>query len=613
MAGINSTVRITDGMSKALRSMNKALTMVINSFDSLQDLSSNPIDTANIEEARHALEQSAHTIMMFEEEMEQAGEEAKNTNKEVKNIDSSMSNLVKKARLLLASFMSIRALGSVVELSDKLSQTSARMNLIIDSDAGETVEDLQKRIMDSANRSRASYLDTANAVTSFAQRAGDAFDHDTNQVIAFTEILNKMYAIAGATAEEQSSSMLQLTQALGSGVLRGEEFNAVFEAAPNIMQAVADYMEVPIGALREMSSEGQITAEVVKNAIFNAAEQVNQDFEGMNMTWKQVINQFKNDALLAFEPVLIKINELANNQKVKKFFKSLSNVLVAVANMALFIFGIITDVTSFIYDNWGALEPLIIGIATAITMAGSAWLAYKTYTTVATIAQRALNAVMNANPIFFIISVIILLISILTAWIAKIGSVKLAWLIMCDALYTALECVALGITVIATGIVNVFITMINAIIDAINMIPMVDVETLGHVTWDEDVMEWGSENQRERQEEIEKIRAEIAERTDGTSSAMDEITSFADYMSDIPDIADDTKKISDSLEITDEDLKYLKDLAEKEAINRFTTAEIRIEMQNNNSISSDVDIDGIVNSLEERLYESMTIAAEGAY
>lgn len=116
-----------------------------------------------------------------------------------------------------------------------------------------------------------------------------------------------------------ASASLQLTQALGSGVLRGEEFNAVFEAAPNIMQTVADYMNVPIGQLRNMSAEGQITSDIVKNAMLSATDSINQQFKQMPLTFSQVWTGFKNIALKAFDPIMLKLSEIANSEKFQAF------------------------------------------------------------------------------------------------------------------------------------------------------------------------------------------------------------------------------------------------------------------------------------------------------
>lgn len=711
MSGINSTIRVNDGMSSALRSMNKALNIVLGSFESLQAVSGNAIDVADIEDARAELTKAGASLSLVEENINKAKKAHGKFTDEVRESESAMSGLVGKVAGLVAGYASWQTVMGAVNLSDQMTQTESRMNLIVDD--GGSVDELKAKIMESANASRAGYLETANAVTAFAQRAGDSFNSN-DEVIAFTETLNKMYVIAGASAEEQSSSMLQLTQALGSGVLRGEEFNAVFEAAPNIMQAVADYMDIPIGQLRDMAAEGQITADIVKNAIFASAEEVNADFESMNMTWQQVMTLFKNNAISSLDPVLRKINELANNESVQNFAVGAGNALATVANFVLIIFELIAGVGSFIYDNWSLLEPIIVGAAVALGIYTAALIAYNTSQAIsnglqaiaamretvhaaslmmasgatfsATAAQHGFNAALLACPITWILLIIIAVIAAIYLVVAAInkvtGSTLSATGIIFGAISTAFAAiwnVVLGFVTFFIGIgvnlynligtfanffANVFNDPVGAIInlfaglfdyvlgiveaaaEAIDVILGTDLSSqvaafrnevdsaVADIVGEQTVvMEQANQEDVIASLGLSDFRIDYGDAWEAGYSAgesVDEalgelsldslLQSGADTLSGIEsmnsglgDIAEDTGSISDSLEMSEEDLRYLRDIAEQEAINRFTTAEIRIDMQNNNNINSNMDIDGIVTQLEDRLYESMEIAAEGAY
>ena len=709
MAGVSSTVRINDGMSPALKSMNKALNIVLSSFERLQSVSGNAIDTSDIASARAELNNAAISVSRVEDELRQAENQQEKFTNEVHNSQDAMSGLIQKAGALIATYASFQTLMSAVNLSDQITQNESRMALIVDVEAGESVDELTQKIMDSANRSRANYLETANAVTSLAQRAGDAFNNN-DEVIAFTETLNKMYVIAGASAEEQASSMLQLTQALGSGVLRGEEFNAVFEAAPNIMQAVADYMNVPIGQLREMAAEGQITADIVKNAMFSAAEQVNADFESMDMTWGQVVTLFKNKAIKAFDPVLRKINELANNPDVQNFINGIAAALPMVANIVLTIFELIASVASFIYENWSIIEPLIMGIVIALGLYYTAMLAYNTITAIstaittakaaaemmasgatfaATAAQYGFNAALLACPITWILLIIIAIIAAIYAIIGAInqvtGSTISATGVIFGVISTAFAAiwnvilgfvgffVAIGVEIynliaaFANFFANVFNDPIGAIANlfmglfdfilgvveaaaqAIDLVLGSDLSssvaafrddvsnTVADMIGEQEVvMETMTQDEVLDSMGINDMTIDYGDAWDAGYSAgeglEDAISGFSpsdvldpastvagglEGMAGVPggveDIAEDTGSISDSLDMTEEDLKYLRDIAEQEAINRFTTAEIKIDMQNNNSINSNMDLDGMVSYLEDKLYESMEIAAEGVH
>lgn len=713
MSGINSTIRVNDGMSSALRSMNKALNIVLSSFETLQAVSSNPIDVADIKDARAELSNAAIAVSQVEDELKKAANAQDNFTDEVRDSESAMSGLVGKVAGLVAGYASWQTVMGAVNLSDQITQMESRARLIVDVEAGESLDELTEEIMASANRSRAGYLETANAVTAFAQRAGDAFNGN-DEVIAFAETLNKMYVIAGASAEEQSSSMLQLTQALGSGVLRGEEFNAVFEAAPNIMQAVADYMGVPLGQLRDMAAEGQITADIVKNAIFSATDEVNADFESMNWTWEQVMTLFKNNAIQSLEPILRKINELANNESVQNFAISAGNALAYVANFAIMIFELLAGAGAFIYDNWSLLEPIIIAVAVALGLYTAALIAYNSAQAIsngikaisamretihaaalamstgatfsATAAQYGFNAALLACPITWILLIIIAIIAAIYLVVAAInkitGSTLSATGIIFGAISTAFAAIwnvilafvsffiGIGVNIynligtFANFFANVFNDPVGAIVnlfaglfdyilgiveaaaEAIDLVLGTDLSSQVAAFRDDVdsavadlVGEQTVVMEQASQEEVlatlglseltidygdawsagyslgESIEEGFAESPldSLTSTASDTVAGLEDISGGIGDIAEDTGSISDNMEMSEEDLRYLRDIAEQEAINRFTTAEIRIDMQNNNTIGSNMDIDGIVTQLEDRLYESMEIAAEGVY
>jgi len=705
-------------MSPALKSMNKALNLVLNSFNAIQSASASAVDTAAFEEARKEAASAAVAINQMENEIREAANQQDKFSDKVNESENAMVGLVRKAAGLVAAYASAQTLLSAVNLSDQMTQTTSRMNMIVDD--GGSVEELEQKIFASANRSRASYLETASAVTALAQRAGDAFTGN-DEVIAFTETLNKMYVIAGASAQEQASSMLQLTQALGSGVLRGEEFNAVFEAAPNIMQSVADYMKVPIGQLRNMAAEGMITAEIVKNAVLSAADGpggVNEQFKNMDMTWAQVANGFKNHALQAFDPVLAKISELANNPQVQAFAIGLGQAMANVANIILGIFSLVAAVGGFLYDNWGILGPIIYGVAAALVAYYSAMLIYNTIqaisnglkaaaamretihaaalamstgaTFAATAAQHGFNAALLACPITWILLIIIAVIAAIYAVIGVInkltGSTISATGVIVGALLSAVAFIwnlFLGLVDLVLGIVNYWYNIFGAFVNffgnvfndpigsiiqlfgnlADNILGVLEsiaraMDKIFGSSMADTVAGWrgtlaskveiatkeygngayeevmGELNLSSESLGLKRWAYEDAYNTgyDFGASVDDKISSFSldnilssgtdtlsqygvdDIGAGVNDIADYTGAMSDNLEITEEDLKYLRDIAEQEAINRFTTAEIKVDMGGiNNNVSSNVDLDGMVTYLEEKLYETMEIAAEGVH
>ena len=218
--------------------------------------------------------------------------------------------LLSKLRSLLGAYAGLQGVKAIVGLSDAMAQTTARLDMM--NDGLQTTAELNQMIYASAQRSRGSYQQTADMVAKLGNLAGDAFDSSA-ELVAFAEQLNKQIALSGASTQAADAAMLQLTQAMSSGTLRGEELNSILEQTPTIAQSIAEYMGVSTGVMREMASEGAITAEVVKNAMFDAAEETNAKFEEMPMTWGQVWTSFQNTAVMAMQPVLSAINLAANN------------------------------------------------------------------------------------------------------------------------------------------------------------------------------------------------------------------------------------------------------------------------------------------------------------
>ena len=439
MATLKTAIQVYDGMSPGLKAITNALNITISSFETLQKVSSNAIDTSSIQAAREQLNKAEIAFDEVEREIRQANEQQQKFNNEIRNGQTAASELHSKFMKIAATVGAVLGAKQIIGLSDEITQTTVRLNMI--NDGLQTTEQLQNMIFQSAQRSRASYADTADIVAKLGLRAGDAFDSNA-ETIAFAETLNKMFIVAGASQQEMTSASLQLTQALGSGVLRGEELNAVFEAAPNIIQAIADYMKVPIGQIRDLAAEGQITADIVKNAVLDAAGKIDEQFKDMPMTFAQIWTMIKNEALMAFQPVLQRMNEIVNSERFNILINNIINGIVILATVATELFDIMTSIAGVISDNWSWLEPIVWGIVgafiayNAVALITNAILAIQgirakiaaasqmmqagaTFT--ATVAQHGLNAALYACPLTWIIILIIALIALFYAAVAAIN------------------------------------------------------------------------------------------------------------------------------------------------------------------------------------------------
>jgi len=634
----------------------------------------------------------------------------------------SADNLANKFKGILTTILSIVGAKKVLDLADATSLTNSRLNLIVDD--GGSVEELDKKIFASANRARGAYLDTANVISKLGILAGDSFKNN-DEIIAFTELMNKNFKISGASIQEQTAGMYQLTQAMAAGKLQGDEFRSIMENAPLLAEAIADYTGKSKGELKELSSQGLITSDVIKNAMFAAADQTEERFERMPMTFAEAWTKMKNIALKTFQPVLTKISSIVNSSEFQEMFESFINVVSIAAqavleliNAAMWLYEVLEPFTPLILGIVGAyiafnvisgLVSIALGIMSTMKAVDAAASMLATGATLGeTAAQWGLNAALYACPIVWVVALIVALIVALTylwftndkvaygilyLWDAlKLGlmaaglGIQAVWYgLQLAAMYlwlgiqtvvlglmtawygfqTGVEAVCLGVLSIFQGLYNGIVSIVNGIISVLNKIPGVNIDYAEAATFADDFAANMSQNIIDRNQKLQDMASQmdgtmdqinsmksdfaaklsagatsiqntaidmnatrddrVAHRNDwvnGAKSAIQDALNmdgfdFSNMGSDLGnklgDIKGDTGKISDSMDITEDDLKYLRDLAEQEVINRFTTAEIRIDMTNNNNINSETDLDGIVAYLEDALYETMEIAAEGVH
>ena len=621
-----------------------------------------------------------------------------------------LTNTIKRA---VAAYVSIQSVGKALNISDELVQTTSRLNMM--NDGVQTTAELVNMVYAAAQDARGSFSQMADVVARFGNNAKDAFS-SSEEVVAFADLIQKQMTIAGASTQEAANAELQLSQALGSGVLRGDELNSIFEQAPNLIQNIADYLDVPIGKIREMAADGELSADVVKAAIFSAADDINSKFNEMPMTWGQMWQSMQNTALIAFQPVLQRLNDLANSEAFQTFIQGAIEAMATLANILLNVFEVAASVGAFIGDNWSIIAPIIygviaalgaylaiMGIVNAITAISAAIDATKAaadalaagQTFLWTVQQYGLNAALAACPITWIIVLIIALIAIIFAVcnaIAKMtGIANSGFGVITGGVNVVIQFFKnLGLTVanIALGIGNAIaalasnmmtafhnaicsvqswfynllstaLSVIEGICAALNKLPFVEFDYSGISSAADDYAAKASEAAGNK-EDYQSISDAFNDGfttfdafRDGWASdafnagaawgdgVADKVSNFSlsdvfgqtdipnvgDYTSGFSDaiansgvgdgignIDDNTGKIKDSLDITEEDLKYLRDIAEQEAINRFTTAEINVDMSGmQNTVNSGDDIDGFMTKLTDSVNEAVDNMTEGVH
>lgn len=391
----------------------------------------------------------------------------------MKESSSSGNSLVGVLGKVAAAVGSVMGVKQIIGLSDTMSQTKARLDLM--NDGLQSTEELQDRIFDSAQKSRGSYQDTADLVSKLGLNAKDAFEN-TAQIVDFAEQVNKQFVISGASAEETKNATLQLTQALSSGVLRGDELRSIFEHAPTLIQSIANYMGVPIGRIRDMAAEGQITAETVKNALLECADETNAKFASMPLTFSQLWTISKDRAMQAFQPVLEKINELANNGRLEEYIGKIAEAMATVSD-------VIMNVITWVLDHQDIVKAAFIGLSVAIGAM--------------TVAMWAFNIASYANPVIWIVLAIIAVIALLVAGIVLVvehwneikdaasacwEGVKSAWDNVTDFFKGIWDKIVSGATGLWNSIVSIFTTIKNFFVSIWNSMYTV-VSTFWGAIW----------------------------------------------------------------------------------------------------------------------------------
>ena len=757
LSTIATSIELIDRVSKPINSMIACIGNLCDVFESAERSMDGTFDTSLIEQTRRRIEQTALEVIQLGANTEDAENKQRKYNNAVSHGSSAMDGLIGKVTRLVGAYAGIQGVRKALDLSDTMTSSQARLSLLVETETPviepeapvlenqtyeaemivksngeekvlalqndinktqasvnvgvnvsgeEKVLALQNQIYEAAQRSRGSYLDMTDSVAKLGLVAGKAFN-GTDEIVRFSELLNKNFVVAGASAQESSAAMYQLTQAMGSGRLQGDEYRSIIENAPLLAKSIEDYMvnvQGAKGTMKEWAADGLLTADVIKAALFNSADEIETRFEEMPLTFAQMGTMAKNYLIQAFQPVMARISQIAQSEGFQTFVTGLVSGLTKVSGILIEIINLASQVAQFFSKNWSVIEPIVWGIVTALGAYYTAMLITNTLiginaiatsvkaaatamesgaTFTATAAQHGFNAALLACPITWIVIAILALIAVIIAlvvWFAKTcGAADSAFGVICGGVMvviTFFKNLGLAVANIALGIWNALGACVNniftafhnvicsvqsmwygllatvldvvvGICNALNKLPFISFDFSGIQNMADNYASKAAEANANKKD-YEDVGAAFSKGfntfeydsygdafnkgaawgdgfTDSVSGAVDGVSNIFDgsayeggydagqVPSNIATTADNTGSMKDSMDISKEEIKYLRDIAERDAINRFTTAEINVAMTNNNNVSSDMDLDGMVDYLVIGVNEAMATAAEGVH
>lgn len=740
MQNYGASIQLADRMTPVLTNIMNAVNMTVSSVYQLQSSVSSDFDTSSFAAINESMAQAQVLVDEINRDINRTGSVIdQNRNKQVsfnnaiKNGNtyaSRMHGLFSRIMPVAGSYIGMQGIGETFTFSDEITNNEARISLMLDNGS---VQDVKSQIYSAAQSSRGDYSDMMNSVSRLSLLAGNSFSDaygnvNFDEVIRFQELMNKNFVIGGASATEQSSAMYQLTQAMSSGRLQGDEYRSIIENAPLLAKSIENYMANAgvKGTLKEWASEGLLTADVIKAAVFSSSDEIEQRFSEMPMTWGQVATGIKNSTVGIFDPVLEQINSLANNQEFMTVFNNIINGVSWAAGAASVLIDMLANGAVWISNNWGYIAPVIIGVAAAIgavkaaqtgyavihaitttvstakeylqakavlktaashgvkasaltaegtaaALAAAGLTAEQVATASATVAQHGFNAAMLASPVTWIILGIIALIAVIfivinaiqkvtgtttsavgmiygaVVWLGALilntviglinGIIQFVWIFVdffsgfIEWIFNATQGGFDGIGGAAANLVgnviSLFLSLFKVVTTVIDAIFGTDW-TGGLTAWQNDVLSWGKTENAvtiSRDAPLIDYRMNMTEAynwgaTKGDNfwngikdkfsfnnelenSALNKITDYT------ASVADATADIADTVSASsEEELEWLRKLAERETVNKFTTAEIKLDFSSSATLNSDMDIDGYVNTFTKELEEVLVSTAE---
>jgi tape measure domain-containing protein len=615
MATVKNTITLQDKFTPVLRAMIKAMNSTVTAMAGVDKVSN-----AAFNKMKRDVQAANEAVNNLAKGTDNLKPPAENVGKKFSNWGANLGGAIYSVKQIF------NTVSNIATKIDEINARSSRIDMVANLFGGaDTSDDIKAMIQEAANRSRGNAALMTDIVSKMGIQATEAFD-SARELIDFNEQLQKTFVIAGTNSTGVESTMYNLVQALSTGVLRGQDLNAILSNTPRIVQNIAEYMGVSMGEVRKLAEEGTITAEVVKYAMLSASEQTNEAFNSMPMTFQAVTNMIKTDIDNFLQPMA---------EKMSGFW-------------------------SFIADNWSVVRPILIGISVALG-------ALAIGLGIAAVAQWALNSAMLANPMTWIIVAIVALIAIivtLVLWIMdlwktnmdfKYGIIKI-WnsiLNFFDQVPIFFQWVGNGIAdafgwakvkvlEILQGMANGAIDIINGLIELINKIPGVAIDPIQKLTFATTAAAEEEAAKQARADSLQAARdsaaAKAAERdakmaanraadeaniaakkaaAEAEKSQGTKVPAYEDIAKNGVEVKggklDSVGAIKEDISINEEDLKLLKDVAIAGFTQSYTT--MRPEMTVYISdVKETADVNKIMTAIEDMIEEAYasSLVGEGA-
>ena len=600
MATITSSLKLQDRFTRVMRAAYASTTKVIDAMERANATADKADLGRAYSEARRAIDAAEKELDQFEQGMKETDQQAEKTSRGISGWQKAI--IVANQGLQLAQRL-WSGLTSKMDTSDAIMSVNARLGLI--NDGLRTQRELQDAVRQAANASRGEY----NATASLVSKVSQAELFATNDgAIKFAELLNKTMVISGATASEQQSAIMQLSQALASGVLQGDELRSLRENAPMLMKYLADGLGVSQGELKTLGAEGELTAAKIADAIMSMSDQIDADFTQMPMTFGQATTLIGNKIGTLWERlqqpgqavdrIISKVMELVawlNTDHGTAFLDSIASGVTAIVGGLMWLLQGAADVYSFISTNWSVIAPIIAGIAAAVVAWTIAQNAHTVALWAAATGQKALNAAMilitlwKTNADFRA--------GVIRIWNGVLGffdQVPIFFTRIGFGIANAFDDAKVKVLTIVDTMVNGVISAINWLIEQLNKIPGVSIGAISEVGFAAAAQAEAEANRKRRDAELQGMVDKANEKAAAREAKLQE--DIASWAADA-----ESKSVTDSgiydsgdyststgtgasgsssggsgssaaekqIDLMEQQLKYLRDIAEQEVLSGF--------------------------------------------